>query len=182
MAVFTGSCGVTTAGPFLFVNTAFCLTNRPGGVELKRWGNRLQQRNVLSNQTERDSVKNNGATEVESALWPIHFIRVHLSERDEPRDEVEASDLRAVSNPEAEIDLTKCLGLCGMPLSVCAVCQIANGKPKKPVIQKKAKSADNPDQASSLREAKFDACLTAPMARGRCADVILRLSGRVPLF
>jgi len=112
-------------------------------------------------------MKNKGNGVVECARWPGYFISAQFPERDEPKDEVEASDYRHVFHGEVADEPTRCLGpACPMTANTCEVCLLAEGRPK-PAEQKKSRSVGNPDQATSLAEARLEARLAAPTARGR---------------
>lgn len=118
---------------------------------------------------------------VYSALWPDELVSARLSNRDEPLDEVEASDFRAVFKDEVVSEPTACLGpACPMSADVCDVCRLnPEWSTFKRLVLKTAKAAsiNDSDQDGGLG----DAFLSAPMARGTRCTGLLRLSAKFRL-
>lgn len=109
--------------------------------------------------------------ERESALWPEYLVSVRSPYRDEPKDEVEASDRRAVFRADNEDESpTACLKYaCPMKACICNICLLSEERPKL----KKSKPTNS---ASDVTEARFDAFLSAPKERGVRATEIARIS------
>lgn len=122
-------------------------------------------------------MKKEKAIKEDRAVWPEYAVSVRFPNRDEQKDEVEASDHRATGYRETAPEPTTCLGFaCPESSDVCDVCRLNPGfvPPKKKLVRPQQPE----DGLASIVEAKLYVQLAAPTSRGRRVGEILRLSDR----
>ncbi|MDP1707317.1 MAG: hypothetical protein Q8L30_02080 [bacterium] len=122
-------------------------------------------------------MKKEKAIKEDRAVWPDYAVSVRFSNRDEKKDEVEASDHRATGYRETALEPTTCLGFaCPASSDVCDVCNLNPSlvPPKKRSVRPR----QSEDGLASIVEAKLYVQLAAPTSRGRRVGEILRLSDR----
>lgn len=124
-----------------------------------------RQMDVLSKTKRRGSDEKEKAIK-EDFMWPEHAVSVRFPNRDEPKDGVEAGDLRATGFREKAPKPTTCLGFaCPASSDVCDVCHLNPSfvPPKKRSIRPR----QSEDGLESIVEAKLYVQLAAPASRGR---------------